>query len=155
MAGGLPFATVTAPMEIPPEVYRSPNAPELPSLPEMTEMVDAKTTGLRLQGTLAKALPPMKSAGSMTNVRQMEAEAYARDIGASFSISKAQQRRSQAVARAKNRQAQRIAEKISTGNGRSGVKTTQRNDRKSKYSGQRGAQNLSGPSAFPYLTHIR
>ena len=30
MAGGLPFATVTAPMDIPPEVYRSPNAPEIP-----------------------------------------------------------------------------------------------------------------------------
>ena len=148
-------APVTAPMEIPPEVYRSPNAPELPGLPEMPELVDAKTTGLRLQGTLAKALPPMANVGSMTNVRQMEAEEYARDIGIAFDISRQQEKYSQAVARAKNRQAQRIAEKGSTGNGRSGVKATQRNNRYSKYSGQRGAQNLSGPSAFPYLTHIR
>ena len=28
-------APVTGPMEIPPEVYSSPNAPELPGLPEM------------------------------------------------------------------------------------------------------------------------
>ena len=45
-------APVTQPMEIPPEVYSSPNAPELPGLPEMPELVDAKTKGLRLQGTV-------------------------------------------------------------------------------------------------------
>ena len=50
MAGGLPFASVTAPMEIPQEVYRSPNAPELPGLPEMPELVDAKTSGLTSTG---------------------------------------------------------------------------------------------------------
>ena len=105
-------APVTAPMEIPPEVYRSPNAPELPGLPEMPEMVDAKTKGLRLQGTLAKALPPMASAGSMTNVRQMEAEAYARDIGAAFSISKQQEKYSKAKARAKNRMMERAAKQF-------------------------------------------
>ena len=102
-------APVTGPMEIPPEVYRSPNAPELPGLPEMPELVDAKVKGLRLQGTLAKALPPMKQAGSMTNVRQMEAEEYARDIGIAFDISRQQQKRSQAIARAKNRQMERAA----------------------------------------------
>ena len=103
-------APVTAPMEIPPEVYRSPNAPELPGLPEMPVLVDAKTKGLRLQGTLAKALPSMASAGSMTNVRQMEAEEYARDIGIAFDISKQYERRSKAIAKAKNRQMQRAAE---------------------------------------------
>ncbi len=106
MAYGAP---VTGPMEIPPEVYRSPNAPELPGLPDMPALVDAKTAGLRLQGTLAKSLPGIKQAGSMTNVRQMEAEEYARDIGAAFSISKQQQKRSQAIARAKNRQMERAA----------------------------------------------
>jgi len=75
----------------------------------MPEMVDAKTRGLRLQGTLAKALPGMKNAGSMTNVRQMEAEEYATDIGRAFDISKQQQRRSQAIARAKNRRMERAA----------------------------------------------
>ena len=112
MAGGLPFASVTAPMEIPQEVYRSPNAPELPGLPEMPELVDAKTSGLRLQGTLAKSLPGIKEAGSMTNVRQMEAEEYARDIGIAFDISRQQERRSQAIARAKNRRMERAAKQF-------------------------------------------
>ena len=83
--------------------------PELPGLPELPEIVDAKTKGLRLQGTLAKALPGIKNAGSMTNIRQLEAEEYARDIGASFEISRAQKKRSQAIARAKNRQMERAA----------------------------------------------
>ena len=102
-------APVTAPMEIPPEVYSSPNAPELPGLPEMPELVDAKTKGLRLQGTLAKALPPMANVGSMTNVRQMEAEQYARDIKASFGISRAYDKRSKALARARERATERAA----------------------------------------------
>ena len=100
-------APVTQPMEIPPEVYGL--TPELPALPEFPELVDAKTKGLRLQGTLAKALPPMKQAGSMTNVRQMEAEEYAYAIGRAFDISRQQQKRSQAIARAKNRQMERAA----------------------------------------------
>ena len=87
----------------------SPFMPELPGLPELPEIVDAKTKGLRLQGTLAKALPGIKQAGSMTNIRQLEAEEYARDIGAAFEISRAQQKRSQAIARAKNRQMERAA----------------------------------------------
>ena len=105
-------APVTGPMEIPPEVYKSPNAPELPALPEMPVLVDAKTKGLRLQGTLAKALPPMASAGSMTNVRQIEAEEYARDIGIAFDISRQQEARSRAIARAKNRQMESAAKKF-------------------------------------------
>ena len=105
-------APVTAPMEIPLEVYSSPNAPELPGLPEMPELVDAKTTGLRLQGTLAKALPGIKQAGSMTNVRQMEAEQYANKIRAAFDISRAYDKRSQAIARAKNRMMERAAKQF-------------------------------------------
>ena len=105
-------APVTGPMEIPPEVYSSPNAPELPGLPEMPVLVDAKTKGLRLQGTLAKALPPMANVGSMTNVRQMEAEEYARDIGIAFDISRQQERRSKAIARAKNHQMERAAKQF-------------------------------------------
>jgi hypothetical protein len=83
-----------------------PLAPELPELPQI---VDAQTKGLRLQGTLAKALPSMANVGSMTNVRQMEAEQYARDIAAAFEISRAYDKRSRALARAKNRQTERYA----------------------------------------------
>ena len=94
------------------EYQPSPFMPELPGLPELPEIVDAKTRGLRLQGTLAKALPPMANVGSMTNVRQMEAEEYARDIGAAFDISRQQEKYSRAKARAKNRQMERAAKQF-------------------------------------------
>ena len=103
---------VTAPMEIPQRVYRSPNAPEMPGLAELPEIVDAKTNGLRLQGTLAKALPGIPQAGSMTNVRRMEAEKYAAEIGRSFDISKRQLSRSRAIARQKNRNMERAAKRF-------------------------------------------
>ena len=75
--------------------------PQLPGLPELPVIMDVQTKGLRLQGTLAKALPSMANVGSMTNVRQMEAEQYARDIAAAFEISRAYDKRSKALARAK------------------------------------------------------
>ena len=94
------------------EYQPSPFMPELPGLPELPEIVDAKTRGLRLQGTLAKALPPMANVGSMTNVRQMEAEEYARDIGAAFEISRQQEKYSRAKARAKNRMIEKAAKQF-------------------------------------------
>ena len=45
----------------------------------------------------------MKKVGSMTNVRQMEAEKYARDIGLHLISQKHSKRRSRAIARAKGR----------------------------------------------------
>ena len=88
------------------------NSQFLPALPELPVLVDSKTKGLRLQGTLAKALPPMANVGSMTNVRQMEAEQYANDIRAAFEISRAYDKRSKALARAKNRQMERYAKQF-------------------------------------------
>ena len=86
--------------------------PPMPELPELPVIVDAKARGLRLQGTLAKALPPMANVGSMTNVRQMEAEEYANDIRAAFDISRQYDKRSRALARAKNRQMERYAKQF-------------------------------------------
>ena len=103
---------VTQPMEIPAEVYSSPYAPEIPALAELPEISDARITGLRLQGTLAKALPPMADVGSMTNVREMEAAELARDMGIAFAESKAYEKRSRAIARAKNRMMERAAKKF-------------------------------------------
>jgi hypothetical protein len=88
------------------------NSQFLPALPELPLLVDAKIKGLRLQGTLAKALPPMANVGSMTNVRQMEAEQYANDIRAAFDISRQYDKRSRALARAKNRQMERYAKEF-------------------------------------------
>jgi len=125
-------APVTGPMEIPREVYRSPNAPDLPELAELPEIIDAKTNGLRLQGTLAKALPGIPNAGSMTNVRRMEAEQYATDIGASFDISRQQQNRSRAIAKAKGRQMERYAKPRTKQAGKSGSAASRRNTRRAK-----------------------
>ena len=140
-------APVTGPMEIPPEVYRSPNAPDLPGLPEMPEMVDAKTKGLRLQGTLAKALPGMKNAGSMTNVRQMEAEQYATEIGRAFDISRQQERRSRAIAKAKGRQMQRAAEPRTKSAGKSGSSRSRRNAQRAK------GKSFNAAYAYGYDPH--
>ena len=103
---------VTGPIEIPPEVYRSPNAPPAPELAELPIINDAKVTGLRLQGTLAKALPPMANVGSMTNVRQIEAEKFAREMAFVYGITKDANKRSQAKARAKNRQMEAYAKQF-------------------------------------------
>ena len=140
-------APVTAPMEIPPEVYRSPNAPELPGLPEMPVLVDAKTQGLRLQGTLAKALPGMKNTGSMTNVRQMEAEQYATEIGRAFDISRQQERRSRAIAKAKGRQMQRAAEPRTKSAGKSGSSRSRRNAQRAK------GKSFNAAYAYGYDPH--
>ena len=125
-------APVTAPMVIPQKVLRSPNAPEDPELKELPIITDAKTTGLRLQGTLAKALPPMKKVSSMTNVRQMEAEEYAQDIKEAFAISRQYDRRSKAVAKAKGRQAERAAQMRNKSGGRSGSSRSRYNARRAK-----------------------
>ena len=123
---------VTSPMEIPIEVYRSPNAPPPPELKELPQINDAKTSGLRLQGTLAKALPGIAEAGTMTNVRRMEAEQYAAEIGAAFDISRQQQQRSKALAKAKGRQMERYAKPRTKQAGKSGSAASRRNSRRAK-----------------------
>ena len=125
-------APVTGPMEIPREVYRSPNAPPNPELAELPEIIDAKTNGLRLQGTLAKSLPGIPQAGSMTNVRRMEAEQYAAEIGRSFNISRQQQQRSKAIAKAKGRQAERISKPRTKQVGKRASAGSRRNTRYAK-----------------------
>ena len=125
-------APVTGPMEIPREVYRSPNAPPNPELAELPAITDAKTNGLRLQGTLAKALPGIREAGSMTNVRRMEAEQYAAEIGAAFSIAKQQQQRSRAIAKAKGRQMERISKPRTKQVGKRASAGSRRNTRYAK-----------------------
>ena len=156
MAGGYGgFFPVSAPMEVPPEVTGSMFTPDTPGLAELPEIIDARTNGLRLQGTSAKALPGMADVGSMTNVRQMEAAELARDMGIAFGESKAYEKRSRARARAKNRRSQAIAERGVKGSGRGGVKRSQYNNQRGSNAKLRGAQNLTGPNAFPYLFAIR
>ena len=108
-------APVTSPMEIPAELPPSYTRYDLPeignpnAMPALPDIVDTGVKGIRLQGTLVRALPGIKQAGYMTNVRQREAKEYANDIRAAYAHMAPAQKRSRALARAKNRQAERLA----------------------------------------------
>ena len=80
--------------------------PELPGLPEFqsTDLPDS-----RLPNTRMLAMPGMMKA-QFTNAKALEAAQMANDMRAAFAYSKAANKRSKAVAKAKGRQAQRIAE---------------------------------------------
>lgn len=154
MAYGYP---VTAPMEIPNPNERSPFRPESPGMPEDVSIgiEDLQATGLRLQGTDAKALPgmPVIDSGTDSRARAAAEEAYA--IGVAYNVSKAQKARSKAIARAKEKNATKFFENSSKPNTRAASSRSRFNERKEKGSAIRSAQNLTGPSAFPYLFAIR
>ena len=84
-------------------------------LPELPEIKDATVGTLRLEGTLTKRLPSMPSGEleglSFTNSRQLEAEQLMNDMRYVYDISRKQQQRSKALAKARGRQAQRAAER--------------------------------------------
>ena len=158
MAGGYGgFFPVSSPMELPVDNRRSPYGVQDPALPEMPNLgvEGVNTNALRIQASSAKALPPMPDVDSGSGAREREAafENYA--IGQAFGESKAYERRSQAIARAKNRGAQRVAERNAKSDGNRGAKRSQFNERKGRYYRGRGVQNLTGPSAFPYVVPIR
>ena len=84
----------------------------IPELPELPEIVDAGSAGLRLHNTAVKALPAMPDGGSGTKARQMEAEQYANELRAAFDTTRRANKRSQAIARAKNRQQEQAAKEF-------------------------------------------
>ena len=154
MAGGFGY-TVTAPMEVPYEPYRSPYGVPNPALKELPAIDDSGVSGLRLQGTLAKALPGMPIVDAGGTIRQEEAEELAIGMRNAFAVTKAYNARSEAIAKAKNRQAQKIAEDSSKARGRAAYNRGVYSDRRDRYAAYRGAQALTGPSVGPYMTHIR
>ncbi len=83
--------------------------PPVPVLQELPAIEDAKASGLRLQGTLPKALPKMPDGSSGSGVRAEEAAIYLRDMGLSFAESKAREARSRAISRIKDSAADRLA----------------------------------------------
>ena len=113
-------ADVRAPMEIPqdPPSYFSQVPAPLP------EMKDATVGTLRLEGTLAKRLPPMPSGElqdlSFTNSKQLEAMELMAGIRNAYGISRHYDRRSKAKAKA----------------------VAHQNDRQLKSSGSQGKRNM-------------
>ena len=95
-------APVTAPMEIPqePPSYFSQVPAPLP------EIKDATLDTVRLEGTLAKRLPPMPSGElqdlSFTNSRQIEAAQLMNDMRYVYAISRKQLSDSKKIAKQKN-----------------------------------------------------
>ena len=84
--------------------------PELPDTPDLGIKGTSKAA-LRASDAVAKRLPAMAGAASMTNEAAREAEEYAKAMKIAFDISKMQNKRSRAIAKAKDRRAQRIAER--------------------------------------------
>ena len=80
--------------------------PELPLLPEMQSVAIPDSRDI----SRLAALPRMVRT-AFTNARALEAEELANDMRAAFAYSKAANKRSRAVAKAKGRRAQRIAER--------------------------------------------
>jgi len=83
--------------------------PPVPELAELPAIEDTQTSGLRLQGTLPKALPKMPDGSSGSGVRAEEAAIFLRDMGLSFAESKAREARGRAISRMKDKAADRTA----------------------------------------------
>ena len=83
--------------------------PPVPELAELPAIEDAQASGLRLQGTLPKALPKMPDGSSGSGVRAEEAAIFLRDMGLSFAESKAREARGRAISRMKDKAADRTA----------------------------------------------
>ena len=80
-------------------------------IPEIPELPDTSLPSLKAVGRPRTAALPDIQHLHFSNSRAREAEEYANDMRAAFAYSKAANKRSKAVAKAKGRQAQRIAER--------------------------------------------
>jgi len=81
----------------------------IPDLPIMPDLPLLEATAIRKPAR--SALPAIGSEFTMSQGKQEEAEAFARAMGQSFAITKAQNKHQKAKARARGRQAQHAAEK--------------------------------------------
>ena len=154
MAGGFGY-TVQAPMEVPQQVPYSPYSTGRPDLAELPDIIDTSTSGLRLQGTLAKALPKMAvvDTGSTVRAEETALEQYA--TRQAFDITKAYQARNKAIARLKDDRAQTYAERRSKPNTSRAYSKSRNDQARERNAVYRAAQSMGGPSVGPYMTYIR
>ena len=146
---------VTEPMYIPevPAYSEYSTGPE--PRKELPDIVDKDLSGLKLQGTLAKALPKMATVDTGSRVRAEETALEQFATKQAFDITKYYNARYKAIARMKDTAAEtaaRRASKPKTGRAYGKSRYDQQVERNSAY---RAAQALRGPSAFRYMTHIR
>ena len=88
-------------------------------IPEPVELPSIKTVGN--PRIVKPGLPEMVQANTMSSGRQQEAEAYAAAMGQAFGISRLQNRRQKAKARARGRQIQRLTERQNKGTKKRGA----------------------------------
>ena len=154
MAGGFGY-TVQAPMEVPQQVLYSPYSTGRPGMAELPDIIDTSPSGLRLQGTLAKALPKMAVVDSGSTVRAEETALEQYATRRAFDITKAYQARNRARARLRDDQAQTYVERRAKPNTSRAYNKSRNDQAREKYAAYRASQYMSGPSVRPYMTYIR
>ena len=75
----------------------------IPPLKELPRINDSGVSGLRLHGRAAKSLPPITNVSSGSSARAIEAAEYAAAVGVAFGSTKAYNKRSKALSKAKDR----------------------------------------------------
>ena len=120
----------------------------LDDLPELPIIKDATVGTLRLEGTLAKRLPQLPTGSieglSYSDARRIEAEQFVNDLRESFGITKAQNKRSAAIAKAKARQRDRELRNSDSGGNLTRRKLQGRTQRASKSTILRNARDYLG-----------
>ena len=154
MAGGW-GATVQVPMEVAPEVYnryREADMPEDRALEmPLPEMKDASAAELRVKN---KALPRKPGGEITTRGRMEDAAEHAAAMGQAFGITKAYNRRSKSIARAKGKAQARLSKTYGKDALRHGKSRSRGNMGMEKRFAWRGA-SMARPDARQYLTYIR
>jgi len=82
-------------------------------LPEFPELKASTVNSVRLESALSKRLPSVGETSGYSNAKRIEAEQLANDMRAVYAITRAQNKRSEKISKAKNRAQQRIAERRS------------------------------------------
>ncbi len=154
MAGGW-GASVQAPMEVPQETFNRYLAADMPEdrvLPmELPPIEDASTTASRIE---TKAMPPMRGGDISTKARMEEAAALAQGMGVAFATTKAYNRRSRAIAKAKGKAQARLSKTYGKDSLNYGKNRSFGNIGREKQFAWRGA-SMTNPDSRQYLTIIR
>ena len=143
-------APVTAPMEIPQDpisVFTQVPAP-------LPEIKDATVDTVRLEGTLAKRMPPMPSGDlndlSFTNSKQIEAMELMAGMRNAYAISNYYDKRSKAKSKAVARQNDKAIEQSSSSGRTNRRKAQSINNQREKARVKHFARNVLGMGAETY-----
>ena len=156
MAYGAPVQYAMTDGYVPPSPYNIGGSAPAPDI-SLTPIKDASASTLGRKNTIAKRLPAMPSSDmgdlSYTDYAELAAAREAYAIGVAANERKVYERNSKKISKQKNDAAQKIAERKP--NRRAAKNRSDYAAARERAITYRAAQYLTGPSAFPYLTHIR